>query len=349
MRLPTIFTSAFTSALSALVPRVNRSHQRIGHPFDPTTLLTPPSGGRSSWVHYGVMVPELPEPHRTFGLMSIIGTPGVAVFANEHAITTSANDTAYLVSATAAMTGEGLHAYSIERDCEFRKDGSLIRFGDDLTIEGTYPDFVLRRFHRDVPVELRISATDKVTHFADILGGIYRHWSLLCQYDGVIGDLPVAGLCTLEYAHGAGKHSLPLPAVPDLPVPFFTYQILNIDDRTQVLLTQVLGAGGVVLTYAVYVRGLDDYGCELLDTEFEVLEYEPTPRATPSGRDMRLPATLSWSARLQGSEVISLRGRCHGDWVYGLGAGFVGSYEYAGKFRGQAIAGTAYIEFIDLR
>jgi hypothetical protein len=308
---------------------------------------------RSNWVHYGVMVPGLPEPHRTFGVMSIVGTPGVAVFANDHAITTSASDTAYLVSATAAMRGEGLHVYSVERDCEFRKDGSLLRFGEDLTIEGSYPDFRLRRFNRDVPVELHIRASDKVTYFADLPGGLYTHWSLLCRYDGVVGHLPVAGLCTLEYATGAGMHSvplpLPLPGSRNLPVPFFTYHVLNVDDSTQVMTTQVLAGRGIELACATYVRGLDDYGCELLDTRFEILDYEPAPRPTPAGRGMRLPSRLTWSARLQGSEVISISGRCHGDWVYGLGAGFVGSYEYSGSFRGKAIAGTAYIEYIDLR
>jgi hypothetical protein len=345
MKLP----ASIPSEALALAHRLNRSHQRIGRPFDPGIRLAPPHGVRSSWAHYGVMVPGLPEPHRTFGVMSIVGTPGVAVFDNDHAITTSGSDTAYLVSATAAMRDEGLHTYSIERDCEFHPDGSLVRFGDDLTIEGVYPDFALRRHHPEVDVELRIRATDKVTYFADLVGGMYTHWSLLCRYDGVLGGLSVAGLCTLEYATGFGRHSVPLLGRRNLPVPFFTYQVLNIDDSTQVMTTQVLAAGGLELAYATYVRGLDDYGSELLDTTFDVDDYEPTPRQTPAGREMRLPANLHWSARQNGSEVISVSGRCHGDWVYGLGAGFVGSYAYTGTFRGEKIGGTAYIEYIDLR
>src|ERR1700760_463235 len=119
------------SAVSALAQRLNRNGRRIGLPFDPDTRLKPPHGLRSSWAHYGVMVPDLPEPHRTFGVMSIVGTPGIAIFSNDHAIVTSASDTAYLVSATGAMHDEGFHTYSIARDCEFRPDGSLVRFGED--------------------------------------------------------------------------------------------------------------------------------------------------------------------------------------------------------------------------
>jgi hypothetical protein len=337
------------SAISALAQRLNRNDRRIGRPFDPVTRLKPPHGLRSSWAHYGVMVPNLPEPHRTFGVMSIVGTPGVAIFANDHAIATSASDTAYLVSATGDMRGEGLHTYSIAEDCEFREDGSLVRFGDDLTIEGGYPDFQLRRSHRDVPVKLAIRATDKVTYFVDLPGGLYTHWSLLCQYDGAVGEQSVAGLCTLEYATGVGMHSIRIPGSRNLPVPFFSYHVLNIDDHTQVLTSKVLGAGGIELIYATWVRGLDDYGTELLDTTFEIDEYESTPRSTPGGRDMRMPATVTWSARHRGEEVVSINGSCNGDWVYGLGAGFVGSYDYVGRFRGEPIRGTAYFEYVDLR
>ncbi|WIM90025.1 hypothetical protein PT015_11710 [Candidatus Mycobacterium wuenschmannii] len=337
------------SAVSAFAQRLNRNSRRIGRPFDPRTPLAPPHGVRSSWAHYGLMVPNLPEPYRTFGVMSIVGTPGIAIFSNDHAITTSARDTAYLVSATGGMRGEGLHTYSIARDCEFSADGRLVRFGDDLTIEGAYPDFHLRRFHRDVSVDLAIRATDKVTYFVDLPGDLYTHWSLLCQYDGSLGGQSISGLCTLEYATGIGLHSVRIPGSPNLPVPFFSYHVLNIDDRTQVLTSKVVGAGGIELIYATWIRGLDDYGSELLDTTFEIEEYEPTPRPTPGGHDMPMPATVRWSARQDGVEVISVSGRCNGDWVYGLGAGFVGSYDYVGTFRGTAIRGTAYFEYVDLR
>jgi hypothetical protein len=340
-------TAVITSALLALARRANRSHGRAGRPFDPRTPIAPPHGPRSSWVHYGVMVPGLPEPYRTFGVMSIVGTPGVAIFANDHAITTTPNDTAYLVSATAAMSDEGLHVYSIARDCEFRE--GFVRFGDDLTIEGVYPHFQLRRSHRESPVQLDIVATDKVSYFADLPGGLYSHWSLLCRYEGAVGDRAIDGLCTFEYATGAGMHSLPLPVKPNIPVPFFTYHVLNANERTQILMGLVLGPGGIDLVRATNIRGLDDYGCELLETRFEVEDYAQTHRPTPDGREMRMPATLTWSASDHGAEVVSISGRCNGDWVYGLGAGFVGSYDYSGSFRGTPIEGTAYIEYIDLR
>jgi len=84
-----------------------------GDPFDPATPIKTPSGIRSSWVHYGVMIPDLPEPHRTFGIMAIVGTPGLAIFSNDQAIRTTPRDTAYVVSATAAMKDKQFNSYSI--------------------------------------------------------------------------------------------------------------------------------------------------------------------------------------------------------------------------------------------
>ena len=78
-----------------------------------------------------------------------------------------------------------------------------------------------------------------MTYFVDLPGDLYTHWSLLCQYDGTIGGTPASGLCTLEYATGIGMHSISLPGNVNLPVPFFSYHVLNIDDRTQVLTSKV--------------------------------------------------------------------------------------------------------------
>lgn len=331
-----------------LLRRVNRSGERIGQPFDPATPIGPPSG-HHTWVHYGVMVPGLPDPHRTFGIMAIVGTPGVAVFANDHAITTTPSDTAYLVSATAAMRGGAFRAYSIAGECEFAPDGSRIRFGDDLLISGRYPVFDVRRTHPDADVALRLRATDKVTWFADLRGGLYQHWSLLCTYDGTVGGMPAAGLCTFEYARGAGLHSLPLRGTPNIPATFFSYHVLNVDDRTQVLFGEARLAGGIPVIQAAYVRGLDDYGSEYTDASLTVLRHEAEPRETPDGRRMRLPSALTVAARdAAGAGVFTLDGETNGDWAYGLGAGFVGSYEYSGTFRGRNVSGTAYMEYVDL-
>lgn len=332
----------------SLMSQIDRHRRLVGKPFDPSTFIGSPSG-RHSWVHYGVMVPGLPAPHHSFGVMSIVGTPGTTVFANDHAITTTPSDTAYLVSATGAMRAPAFHTYSIAQDCEFAPDGSLLRFGDDLVIEGSYPTFDVHRRHPDVDVDLRLHATDKVTPFVDARGGNYSHWSLLCEYEGTVGDLAASGLCNFEYARGVGVHSLPLPGTPNLPTTFFNYHVLNIDEKTQLLVSEVRTVGGIAVVRAAQVRGLDDYGVEYTDVRLSVEEHEPEPHPTPDGRVMRLPSAVSIAGNDDdGVEVFRIDGKTNGDWSYGLGAGFVGSYAYDGVFRGRSVQGTAYMEYVDL-
>jgi len=304
--------------------------------------IPPPAGRRRSWVHYGVMLPGLPDPQRFFTVMAIAGTPGVRLFANDHLITTTPSDTAYVVSATSAMTRDQFRAYSIGRDCDFAPDGSRLRFGDDLSIAGRLPRLALRRRHPEVEVELDLDVSDVITHFVR-LPGVYRHWSRLARARGRVGDVEVDAPCTFEYAAGVGLHSLLDRRLPlHLPASLFTYHVLNVDDETQLLFTWVRGPAGVPVQRAVHVRTPRGASTHRAGHRWTVHSTES--RETPDGRGMRLPRTFTWQA-----DVALVHGTAHGDWTYGLGAGFVGSYDYEGTFRGRPISGVGYVEYVDRR
>ncbi|WP_042576691.1 DUF6670 family protein [Rhodococcus sp. MEB064] len=343
------------AAVDRVVPLVNRTRSLNTRPFDAETPVGPPSGRGRSWVHYGVMVPDLPDPHRSFGVMSIVGTPGVALFANDQAIATTPRDTVYTVSATAAMTSRQFFVQSMAEDCDFRDDGSHLRFGSDLTMSGSYPNYSVQRTHPDASVTLSITATDVVSHFANV-PGLYAHWSILARCTGHIDDASgrteIAGLCTVEHAAGVGVHSLTSSTRWRLPALFFTYHVLNIDDTTQVLLVKALGPADVVVQEAVYIRSVDEHGsAHTVGVDFDVTAYEPEARRTPTGRLMRLPATMTWSLTdpATGERIISIDTATVTDLTYGLGAGYVGNYRYHGTFHGEPITGSAYLEYIDCR
>ena len=79
-------------------------------------------------------------------------------------------------------------------------------------------------------------------------------------------------------------------------------------------------------------------------------EHASEPLRTPDGRSMTMPRRLRWRVDdTDGTELISIDGTTNGDWSYGLGAGYAGSYAYTGRYRGAPVAGTAYIEWIDRR
>jgi hypothetical protein len=307
-----------------------------------------------SWVHYGVMVPGLPEPHRFFNVMSILGTPGAVCFDNDHAIRTTPRDTAYVISTTSATPDAAFRSYSLGADCELRDDGSRLRFEEDLLIEGRYPRYRLWRDLGEVTIELELELTDKVAYFIRF-PRVYDHWSLLARCRGTVRDtrgaIGVDQLCTFEYARGAGIYSLAAGRSPirvKLPVTYFTYQVLNVDQSSQLLLTEVGRRGGVAFRGA-YERGLDDHGGMLPRATMTVTDMRARPEITPDGREMRLPARWTWSVADDSSHRTQIALDCvaSDDWIYGLGAGYVGSFEYVGTDRGRKFEGTGYVEYID--
>ncbi len=322
---------------------LDRSHAINGEPVDPRITAEPPHG-RYGMVHYGLMLPNLPAPYRFLNVILIVGQPKARLFRNSHLITTTARDTVNLLIGTATGTPEQFRGYSIRRDCQLAADGSRLRFGDDLLIEGRYPRFSVRREGQAFNLALELRATDKIAHFARLIGGLYDHWSILCEYEGHIEQggihTQVQGLCTYEYARAVDLN---------LPFRFFSYQILNIDANTQVLFVQVLGPFGLPVQRRVYVRSLDDHGgIYSCGFDFTVQEHEADPVVTPEGTTMRLPRKFSWRVEdEQGEELIAVRGLANGDFKYGLGAGYCGSYGYEGHFRKKPIRGTGYIEYID--
>lgn len=132
---------------------------------------------------------------------------------------------------------------------------------------------------------------------------------------------------------------------------FFTYQVLNVARGVQVLMVEVLGPAGVPIQRTVYLRKPSGR-TEVLTRGFShwVEEYAYAPLRTPDGHTMRMPARFGWRIEDdRGREVISVEGKANDDFVYGLGAGYAGSYGYTGRLHGKSISGTGYIEWIDRR
>ncbi|MGW4635995.1 DUF6670 family protein [Nocardia sp. NPDC004415] len=321
------------------------SYAMRGTPFDPQTPFHPPRG-RYSTVHYGLMLPGLPAPLNFVDVIAVLGQPRIPLWRNDHLIETTDADTANLLIGAGVRFPGQFRGYQVARDMELAPDTSLVRFGEDFRLEGRYPDFTVTYRNPAFDLDLRVRATDKVSHFVALRGGLYDHWSLLCRYEGTVthqGEtIELAGLNTLEYARGVH--------IP-LPLRFFTYQIINIDDSTQVLMVEVLGPLGVPVQRAVYLRSLTDHGGTYEDGfHFAVQRLEPTPRRTPNGLSMQLASQFSWGVNDDnGDELIEIHGTTNDDYVYGMAGGYVGSYAYTGRFRGEPITGTGYIEYLGTR
>lgn len=340
--------------LAKVLSIVDGSDRQQGRPFSTPAMLVPHIRSRFyGWTHYGVMIPDLPEPHRFFSIMSIIGTPGALAFDNDHALVDRPRGNATVVCGTAATHPAHFGGYSIARDCDMAEDGSRIRFGQQVEITGRYPDYRIRAGWDGFALDIALTCTDKVSWF--VKNPLYDHLSLLSHYQGVVrlGEetQDIAGACTFEYAACPSPYLLrerPLPERLKAPVDFFTYQIINFPDGEQLLLVQVMLAGRTLIT-AAYLRSPGEYSRTLRDTTFEVLTYQSEPAMSPDGKLMRLPRTFRWQAREAGQVVLDLTGTVDTPMTYGLGSGYVGGYHYTGMRRGEPVSGPGYIEYIDRR
>ena len=326
-----------------VITQLNRTRHLNGRPFDRSTSVAIPHG-RWGIAHYGVMVPNLPEPFRFFDAIVILGTARAPIFGKRSLATGDPDGSAWILTGSAA-TPNGFEHYSITDQCDLAADGTHLRFDDHLVIKRTAGEITISATRPQASVELTLNPTPAVSHFVH-MPGIYDHWSVLCQAEGTFtaghDSFARKTLCTYEYARAV---NLPLPLL------FFTYQILNIDETTQVLMTEVLGTIGLPVQRIVYIRTVD--GAATTHTrgyEHTVHKYSPGNLTTPDGHQMRMPKRFAWRVEDDdGADLITIDGTTNDDFAYGLGAGYAGSYQYTGRYRGAPVTGTGYIEWIDRR
>lgn len=338
--------------LNGALPLVDKRMAESERPFDRADTLRPHvHSHRYAFTHFGIFVPSLPEPFRYLNTMTLIGSSGTVLFDNDYLAAPDVRDTATVLSSTAAPGHHFYAAYDAGAGTVHAADDTRITFGDNLVIENTYPHFRVTGRYGTFDVDLAVEAQDQVSWF--VRNPIYDHLSLLAQCTGTITDgdttVDISAPCTVEYARCMTPQSLTrraLPAPAKLPVDFFTYQIVQLDDRNQLLLTDVRAAG-VTACKLAHLR-TDGGAARVLDeVTFDVLEYADRMQVDPRGREMRVPRALRWRVRDRGVTVIELEAEIDSDWRYGHGRGYVGAYTYRGMFDGAPVTGTGYIEWVD--
>ncbi|MCB0930388.1 MAG: hypothetical protein KDB71_00625 [Mycobacterium sp.] len=347
---------AIRRTLTTLNRGLDSADKWSARPFDEPGIMVPNVGSkRYGWTHFGVMIPDLPEPHRFFSTMSLIGATGSLAFDTDHALADQPRRNASVVAGTAASHPAHFGNYSTARDFVSRSDGSLIQFGDALTIAGGYPNYHLAGRLGGVDVDLRLTNTDKVNWF--FRSPVYKHFSLLTEYRGGFTETAsgrrteVEGLCAFEYGACPSLYQLrskPLPPGLKAPLDYFVYQIINLDSDTQVLLSHYCLGGRPFMTTALQ-RSRTDFGRRFRHAEFRVEEYRPTPEDTPYGIPMRIPAATRFRAMDADGLTLDVRAELDTSLTFGLGSGFVTGFRHQSTWRGRPLEGRGYLEYIDRR
>ncbi|WP_320670869.1 DUF6670 family protein [Patulibacter defluvii] len=344
-----------TPALHQVASRLDRWRSASRRPFDRPERLRPHVGGRRyGWTHYGVMIPDLPDPHRFFMVMSFLGATGIRAFDNDHLVDGDARALATLHSGTAAATPHHYRGYRIGRDVEAAADGSLVRFGDDLELRGRYPRVDLRARYADVELDLRLEVSDRVSWFTR--SPFYDHLSLLSTYEGEIrhrGERQaVAGLCTYEHAASFGLHSVrrraPIPPRWKLPLTLFTYQIVNLDPTTQLLLVDTRTIAGT-LRRGAWIRSLDGSSRAYDDVDFTPApDVPPRTLTDPLGRPMDVPERFRWTVRDGGRTLLELDATLATPLHFGHGRGYTGGFDARVRWQGRELERPGYLEYVDV-
>ncbi|MBO0855774.1 MAG: hypothetical protein J2P18_18640 [Nocardia sp.] len=324
-------------------------------PFAEPDILRPNLDSRRfGWTHYGVMIPDLTEPHRFLSVMSLIGATGSVAFDTDHALPAAPRRTASVVAGTAASHPGHFGTYEIGRDFLANPDGSSIRFGEDLQLLGGYPGYRLTGTLGPVTVDLNLNCSDLVTWFFH--NPVNKHLSLLTDYSGTLAvgsdAMNVEGMCSFEYGACPSPYLLSRTALPQMfkaPLDHFVYHIVNLDADNQILLTH-LAIGGKPFRTTAYHRTRGAESTSFPDVRFAVLAHRPEPEPTPYGRPMPLPAATRFEVRDDRGQVwLDLRTDMDTPFTYGLGSGFVSGFAHTATWRGEQISGRGYVEYIDRR
>lgn len=326
-----------------------------GTPFDePDILLPHVDSTRFGWTHFGVMIPDLPEPHRFFSMMSLIGATGSLAFDDDIALAAPPRRNASVVAGTAVSHPDHVGHYAIGESFRSAPDGSMIRFGDDLVLTGHYPHYEVSGTLGGVDIELRLNTTDKVSWF--FRSPIYKHFGLLTEYEGTLthsGErMDAAGLCSFEYGACPSPYALrasPVPSRWKAPLDHFVYQIVNLDENHQILLSRY-AIGGTALMTTALLRSRDRYGTRFADVDFEIVRLRDEPEPTPYGIAMPVPSETRFIVRdNNGSVWLDLHATMDTPWTYGLGTGFVTGFRFDATWKGAVVTGRGYFEYIDRR
>ena len=289
-------------------------------------------------------VPNLPAPLHYLNFFTVIGVDESSIFYNESAIQTTALDTAViLVSSSPHMVGQ-LNSYSVSQDCFFNQQE--FQFAQREHISGHFSSLLLERVSDELSFELEIEAVKPLNYFSKLRFNLAEHWSLTAFCCGVIvykqQEYKINEIASFEFARSS--------YLSYLSCAFYIYQLINIGDEQQIIFVQCRNALSQLMYSRIYFKNIEKQNIQYFDTdvEFNIRRLYPKIK-TPNNQFMYLPREFEWSYSNENFSIV-LEGHSRGDFKFGLGAGFVGSFYYTLKVNDEIFEGTSgYGEYIDCR
>ena len=301
--------------------------------------------GRYQIIHQALIIANLPAPLHYLNFRSMIGQSKIALLRNQNSLRSRALDTATVLSSVSPHMQGHLNSYSIEQNCSLGQ--KHFQFADREIISGDFPRFQMQRKDRELSFDLTISTSTVISYFTKLRLGLADHWSLLCQCEGEITyqgqKFAIQQIGCFEYARSINFAYLPLA--------FFTYQVINLQNNRQLLLTQIRDRFNRIVQSRLYLRDATAGTSQMFDKNvyFKVHRLYPKIK-TPHGQSMYLPREFEWRYEAKDGSCIAVQAQSRGDFKFGLAAGYVGSFKYQIKINQHEETGeSGYIEYSDCR
>ncbi|WP_151981280.1 DUF6670 family protein [Acinetobacter guerrae] len=318
---------------------------RLNLKLSPTSLLSyHPPKGRFKVVYHGLILPNLPAPLHFLNVITLIGQPKIPLFYNPSLIQDKASNTASVMVAISPHQTGYLKNYRLNQQCKI--DPCHYKFDQIDQFNGFFPNFEIQRRDHELELDLKIQTTQNITHFVPLKWNLLEHWSILCHCEGRLKyqnqHYEISGMGSFDYARAAN--------IPYLPLAFYTHQVINLNETVQVILSQVRNQWNQIIFSKFYLRCIN--GEKLFaDKKVHFHVHRVFPKiTTPNRRQMYLPREFSWYIEENGHAIFEMKAQSRGDFKFGVGAGYAGSFRYRARFRNQDFEGeSGYCEYIDIR
>ncbi|MEG0605662.1 MAG: hypothetical protein RR487_14270 [Acinetobacter sp.] len=302
-----------------------------------------PPKGLFKIVYQALILPNLPEPFHYLNFISLIGQPRIPICYNASAITTTAIDTATVLVTSGLSTVGHLKSYSAKEQCQLEQD--RYQFLDVDQIQVDFPNYYFKRIDEELSCQLTVNISADIENHSALHWGVGDYWYARCQCEG---EITYKKQKYQIEAQGILKHARAI-YLPFIAFHFFTYQVIQVNANLQIILSELRNQWNNIVFSRIEIQSNEQRSI-LYDHQVVLDITRVYPKVqTPNGREMYLAREFIWQYQEKNQIIFQLKAQSRGDYKFGLGAGYVGSFNYELIWNNENHKGSGYCEYIDCR
>lgn len=302
-----------------------------------------PPKGLFKIVYQALILPNLPEPFHYLNFISLIGQPRIPICYNASAITTTAIDTATVLVTSGLSTIGHLKSYSAKEQCQLEQD--RYQFLDVDQIQVDFPNYYFKRIDEELSCQLTVNIRAEIENHSALHWGVGDYWYARCQCEG---EITYKKQKYQIEAQGILKHARAI-YLPFIAFHFFTYQVIQVNANLQIILSELRNQWNNIVFSRIEIQSNEQKSI-LYDHQVVLDITRVYPKVqTPNGCEMYLAREFIWQYQEKNQIIFQLKAQSRGDYKFGLGAGYVGSFNYELIWNNENHKGSGYCEYIDCR